>query len=109
MRKTTSRKAQPATEQQPLLTGDEVQNLSIRLAQILYNDSENIAALTLLLDYLYHLREDPGMFSTTISTIKTFLFVYTPESVDAQLRFEVAAFRNRGKLLPFVLKRKGAA
>lgn len=98
---TAYHKAQPATEQQPLLTGEEVQLLSTRLAQMLYHDSDNIAALTLLFDHLSRLRSDPGMFATTISTIKTFLFVDTPESDKAQQRFEAAALKNRGKLLLF--------
>lgn len=95
--------------QPPTLTIDEVQRLSEKLAMVLEYDSNSIALLTLLFDYLEQQRCDPIMLSCSIGMIKDHLFARTAEAGEAQKVFQAAAYENRGRLLLWPGERKEPA
>lgn len=96
MRKSNVRKLAP----KPLLTGEEVQRISQKLAIALEHNSAEISLVTMLFDHLETVSQhSPTDLEFALYDIKRFLFVGTAESDAAQQEFQSAAFANRGKLL----------
>src|SRR5689334_12065317 len=94
------------TQPKPVLTSDEVQRISEKLAVALEHDEDDIGLITLLFDHIQNV--DPNFLWGTIYTIKKHLFVGTSAMDDAQERFQKDAYKNRGTLLLWPYERSAA-
>lgn len=88
-------------KKKPTLSSSEVAQLAEKLVGILECDETSMALMTLLIVHLEEVREDYIAFSLATDAIKQRLFVVTPDSEQAQKRFEAKAKAQRGTLLEF--------
>ncbi|HEY6242430.1 MAG TPA: hypothetical protein VIX17_00705 [Pyrinomonadaceae bacterium] len=96
----------PQTE--PLLTHAEIERIADRLAVLLENDYEGIGLLTLLLAHLERIQFDRLNIDSVLQTTKRRLFAGSPDSEEAQDKFEEKLWRDRAELLKFP-NEKGAS
>jgi hypothetical protein len=103
----TARTKKPTTDrsQERPLTDAELQRITERLAGVLFNDSEDIALLTILLN---HLERQPSIaeVANSVDAIKKHLFTDTNEADIARRAFQATALKNRGTLLLWPSERR---
>ena len=83
----------------PQLTEEEVKRTAEKLAVALEFREEEIGLITMLLDHLEHISNDPTELWSVLYDIKKSLFAGTSACDSAQEQFQKKAYQNREQLL----------